>query len=261
MPISRSASMVPPLRRSRSASMSSLAQVDLSTLDSDVVLDYARKVMHLQPQPATSAEKLQMLFALSQKLMKWFLEDRERAQKQIKCSSPVPPNISSRIGLPLSPLHIQQVVPRSSDAHQTKEADKPSVASRILASAVAPVAVSDIQLAAALDAPAQVNGHAQTSPIRPAEIAVMPAHPGQKTEQSSLQHVTENELPMESMPVSSLAAESLPQQTTPQYPQPDALQVYMQVQRSVICMQKYVRGFMARRRFFKALEELLQGRG
>ncbi|KAF1788687.1 IQ motif, EF-hand binding site [Phytophthora cactorum] len=70
----------------------------------------------------------------------------------------------------------------------------------------------------------------------------MPAHPGQKTEQSSLQHVTENELPMESMPVSSLAAESLPQQTTPQYPQPDALQV----QRSVICMQKYVRGFMVR---------------
>ncbi|KAF4146399.1 hypothetical protein GN958_ATG04424 [Phytophthora infestans] len=103
MPIPRSASMIPALRRSRSASMSSLAQVDLSTLETDVVLvrrvsmfakllgqlltfgeiqDYARKVMHLQPQPATPAEKLQMLFALSQKLMKWFLEDRERVQKR-----------------------------------------------------------------------------------------------------------------------------------------------------------------------------------
>jgi hypothetical protein len=38
MPIPRSASLMPALRRSRSASMSSLAQVDLSTLDSEVVL-------------------------------------------------------------------------------------------------------------------------------------------------------------------------------------------------------------------------------
>ncbi|ETL32281.1 hypothetical protein L916_15119 [Phytophthora nicotianae] len=242
--------------------MTSLAQVDLSTLDTEVVLDYARKVMLLQPQPATSAEKLQMLFALSQKLVRWFLEDRERVQKQQNCSSPMPSTICNRIEPPLSPLHIQQVLPKSSDANQSKEADKPSVASRILASAVAPTTVPDIQLSVALRTPAEVDipvVHAQTSPTRPAEIAIMTAHPSQKPEQSSLEH-TENEPSMVSTPASSLPAEPLPQQTTPHDPpKPDALQVYLQVQRSVICMQKYVRGFMARRRFFKALEELLHG--
>ncbi|GMF12005.1 unnamed protein product [Phytophthora lilii] len=47
MPIPRSASMMPPLRRSRSASMSSLAQVDLSTLDPDVVLVSTFKSMYV----------------------------------------------------------------------------------------------------------------------------------------------------------------------------------------------------------------------
>ncbi|KAL3660074.1 hypothetical protein V7S43_014996 [Phytophthora oleae] len=237
--------MMPSLRRSRSASMSSLAQVDLNTLDPDVVLDYARKVMNLQPQPAISAEKLQMLFALSQKLMKWFLEDREQLQKQLK----LPENTDS----PLSPLHIQQVAPLTLEVHRSKESEKPSVASRILAS-VAP----DIELTHTPEQAKDLIVHAQSLPMRPAEVSIMSTHPDRTPEQA-LQTVTENE---SLVPTTvSASATSLPQEAMPSNPpKTDALQVYMQVQSSVICMQKYVRGFMARRRFFKTLEELLRGR-
>ncbi|KAE9140875.1 hypothetical protein PF010_g42 [Phytophthora fragariae] len=270
MPPSRSGSMIPPQRRSRSASMSSLAQVDLNTLDTELVLDYARKVMHLQLLPATSPEKMEMLFALSQKLLKWLLEDRDQSQKQLEKerrnllhSTP-----SCRADAAIRPLNIQKLLP---EASPPKKIDTPSVASRILASAVAPMSSTcsvepmiplDVKLATTSTAPTQIQYIDDSSAIRAPEAAMMPIGLNQR---GSLQSVRENEPFTESVSnlvVSATQQVQAPQEPVPFFPpkKPDALEVYLQVQRSVICMQKYVRGFMARRRFFRALEELLQGR-
>lgn len=240
MTIPRSASM---LRRSRSASMSSLAQVDLNSLDPDIVLvsiacglpyqkandmqmqmqDYARKVMQLQPQAATSGEKLQMLFALSQKLMKWFLEDRERLQKRLNVSS-----TSDKTESPLPPL-------------EPNESEKSSVASRILAS-VAPVTASDIKLAHIPDQGKDSIVCDESLSTRPAECSAISTLSDGMSDPHCLKTATENELQVPSAVLASTT--SLPQgKKHNDPPKTDALQVYMQVQSSVICMQKYVRGF------------------
>jgi hypothetical protein len=65
-----------------------------------------------------------------------------------------------------------------------------------------------------------------------------------------VQPVEENEplaMPMDTSGEPDVQAVVLPQAAAPSPPRnPDALEVYLQVQRSVICMQKYVRGFMVR---------------
>ncbi|KAJ8575102.1 hypothetical protein ON010_g4115 [Phytophthora cinnamomi] len=256
MPPTRSGSMVPPLRRARSASMSSLAQVDLHTLDTELVLDYARKVMHLQLQPATSSEKMQMLFALSQKLLnafRWLLEERDQSTKRFEEELPNSTPVS-RTDATIPSLHTQRLAPECVPSQPPKEPDKPSVDSRILASAVAPMpltaevaTLSDVKSTPISTTPAQVEVTKDGS-IRPAESATAPIKPSQTTRICSLRSVMENEPLTESVPTQ--AAFTALQVSQPQEgvldppPKPDALQVYLQVQRSVICLQKYSRGFM-----------------
>ncbi|GAB9464415.1 hypothetical protein Gpo141_00001846 [Globisporangium polare] len=66
---------------SSSSSMASLLQVDLASLSPDVVVQYSSKVVHLQLPRAISQEKLQMLFILSQKLLRWYLEERSEMER------------------------------------------------------------------------------------------------------------------------------------------------------------------------------------
>ncbi|GMF24631.1 unnamed protein product [Phytophthora fragariaefolia] len=104
----------------------------------------------------------------------------------------------------------------------------------------------DVNLGIAFGAPTQLQD------IIPANALILPAEAASPISlcRMTRQPVSENELPTDATP--NLALPTIQQVSSPQEvvphrsPKPDALEVYLQVQRSVILMQKYARGFMVR---------------
>ncbi|GMF12004.1 unnamed protein product [Phytophthora lilii] len=108
--------------------------------------------------------------------------------------------------------------------------------------------MSDIKPAIILDNSAKcedVRATAQNFRIRPAEAEGF-VHQNEKRELSNLQVLSENEPLVDVLPTPNSALPTTQVSKVPPRQKADALQLYLQVQRSVICMQKYARGYLVR---------------